>query len=151
MMSPSPKRAGRASEQISTVLSKYLTRWEDFHIIQSQGPPQLAKYCVIRSIIILIFKILKILTTFSRRRIGDSKRPRSVSVAEMAALQVWKSFDIVESKEWPQLVQRLCPPQLQPQIWSRSPPLPSTMLLLRHNTQVMWEVSLFSFIFRGRF
>jgi len=47
-MSPSPKRAGRASEQISTVLSKYL----------------------------------------SRRRLGDSKRPRSVSVAEMAALQV---------------------------------------------------------------
>ena len=27
MMSPSPKRAGRASEQISTVLSKYLMRW----------------------------------------------------------------------------------------------------------------------------
>ena len=48
MMSPSPKRAGRASEQISTVLSKYLTRWEDFHIIQSQGPPELAKYCVLR-------------------------------------------------------------------------------------------------------
>merc|ERR1719419_1729093 len=49
MMSPSPKRAGRASEQISTVLSKYLV---------------------------------------SRRRLGDSKRPRSVSVAEMAALQM---------------------------------------------------------------
>jgi len=47
-MSPSPKRAGRASEQISTVLSKYLVR----------------------------------------RRLGDSKRPRSVTVAEMAALQM---------------------------------------------------------------
>ena len=82
------------AEQIS-----YQVRGFPYNSESLSGPPQLAKYCVIRSIIMIIFKILKILTTFSRRRIGDSKRPRSVSVAEMAALQVWKSFDLSQKSD----------------------------------------------------
>ena len=53
MMSPSPKRAGRASEQISTVLSKYLMRW-----VQSGRAwiPKLEKSCEHFQTIFNIFK-----------------------------------------------------------------------------------------------